>query len=151
MSEPINARVVDLSPCVLWSKSLRNGYGNYRVNKKTFYAHRRACEETHGPPPTLRHLALHRCNNRACINGEHLYWGTKKDNAQDALTAGVLARGERHGGAVLTEDMVYAIRSNTLSSYKLAEKIGIAPSTIRGIRNGTGNWRWLCQNPSIHV
>jgi hypothetical protein len=131
------------SPCLIWTKSLRNGYGNRRIKKRTVYVHRLACEEAHGPPPSPKHLALHRCGNRACYRGDHLYWGTRRDNFNDSIKEGTAQIGERSVLAKLTEKKVKSIRLSKLSSYALSKKMGVAASTIRGIRNGHGNWRWL--------
>ncbi len=35
--------------------------------------------------PHPDYQACHTCNNKNCVNPEHLYWGTRKDNARDAV------------------------------------------------------------------
>jgi hypothetical protein len=127
---------------MLWSGATVRGYGVRKVggrNGSVRYVHRMVCEAVHGP--AKGRLALHRCNQPLCYNPQHLYWGTRKQNAADAVADGV----QPHGMAKLSQDQVCMIRTNSLSSYQLAEQIGIAASTIRGIRNGHGNWKWLAR------
>ena len=38
--------------------------------------------------PSGRILLCHACNNGGCSNPKHLYWGTDKDNLQDAKECG---------------------------------------------------------------
>ena len=132
-----------MSDCIIWVGATTRGYGVRNIRGKVRYVHRLVCIAVHGNPPTETHLALHRCNTPRCINPEHLYWGTKKDNAADAIRDGVFPRGERHGLAKLDADRVRFIRRDPRPSHQLAKTLGVAASTIRGIRNGSGNWRWL--------
>lgn len=47
-------------------------------------------------------LVLHKCDNRACINPDHLFLGTHQDNAVDRNAKGRQVQGERHPNAKLT-------------------------------------------------
>lgn len=135
--------VVDLSHCTLWTGATVRGYGVRNMRGKVRYVHRMVCEAVHGTPPTPQHMALHLCNQPLCYNPDHLYWGTKKQNAEDSRAAGTMALGEKHGMVKLTEKKVRAIRAASGSSYVIAAKFGVAASTVRSIRNPKGNWRWL--------
>lgn len=71
--------------CIEWTGALdRNGYGMIAVKGKTHRAHRVVWEKDNGPIPKGMHV-LHKCDNRKCVNIEHLYIGSNFDNVRDAL------------------------------------------------------------------
>lgn len=78
----------DLSPCVEWEGARHpQGYGRTWVDGKSRRAHRVAWEETNGPIPEGMWV-LHKCDNPPCVNIDHLFLGTAKDNAQDTVQKG---------------------------------------------------------------
>lgn len=77
------------SGCWLWTgKILKNGYGRWSVSK-TFQelTHRVSARIYIGDVPGDM-LVLHKCDVRCCVNPQHLYFGTYKDNARDAIERG---------------------------------------------------------------
>ena len=82
--------IEDENACWLWNTTPNgSGYGDIYVNGKLVQAHRFMWELVYGPiPPKL--CVCHSCDVRICVNPEHLFLGTKKDNAQDALRKGRL-------------------------------------------------------------
>jgi hypothetical protein len=69
--------------CILWT-ACRNtcGYGKVRWRGRLLAVHRVAWMAKHGPiPPGL--CVLHRCDVRPCLNPDHLFLGTQKDNIAD--------------------------------------------------------------------
>jgi len=78
----------NLTPCCLWGGPIKpNGYGHAVLLGKQTQAHRVAWTVFRGLIPEGM-LVLHKCNVRACVNPDHLYIGTQKDNCQDTIRAG---------------------------------------------------------------
>jgi hypothetical protein len=50
-----------------------------------------------GRPVPRGKVGCHRCGNPPCVNPAHLYVGTQRENMADAVAAGTIARGPRHG------------------------------------------------------
>lgn len=73
------------SGCHEWQSTLhRTGYGKFWFNGKQVPAHRVAYLLQVGEIPAGLWV-LHRCDNRKCVNPEHLYTGTAKQNVRDKV------------------------------------------------------------------
>lgn len=68
------------------------GYGRWRVGEKIWMAHRYAYTLAVGPIPDGA-LVCHSCDNRVCVNPDHLWLGTHLDNAKDRDSKGRLVTG----------------------------------------------------------
>ena len=65
------------------------GYGRVRNGAKVL-THRLSWEHHNGPIPKGL-LICHSCDNPPCVNVNHLFLGTNKDNVQDAINKGRMA------------------------------------------------------------
>lgn len=73
--------------CWLWIGSIRNTYGGVAIGDKVFYAHRIAYMLYKGE--ILNKLqVLHKCDSPLCVNPNHLYLGTQKENIKDSVSKG---------------------------------------------------------------
>lgn len=71
----------------------KSGYGKIKIETKTKYAHRYSYEIFKGKIPD-GYVIDHLCNNRICVNPEHLEAVTQKEN---------VARSVIHRGKILKE------------------------------------------------
>lgn len=120
-----------------------SGYGQFYVRSKHYKAHRISYELHCKEIPTGLHV-LHRCDNRGCVNPDHLFLGTNADNMADKVTKGRQSHtgilGSANGRARLTDADVAAIRSAIgTTHHALAAQYGISQPQISLIRSGK---RW---------
>ncbi len=90
-------------------------------------------------------LVLHHCDNRKCINPEHLYHGTYKDNGADMVKRNRAVRGEEHYKAKLTKKDVAKIRIDKRSIYELARIYPVSPAHISRIKRRE-SWKEVAVN-----
>lgn len=130
--------------CHEWQRSLDDdGYGQrIRVGTKRVKPHRFAYERAHGPIADSL-MVLHRCDNRRCVNPDHLFVGTDADNKADMCRKARHAYGTRQGLAKLNEISVERIRDIKLcgATYKvIAHYFGISIATVSQVVRGV-TWR----------
>ena len=71
------------SGCWLWLAALdTSGYGKFNMAGRILGAHRVSWELHQGSIPEGKNV-LHTCDIPSCVNPNHLYIGTQKDNAKD--------------------------------------------------------------------
>lgn len=69
--------------CWMWTAHLSNrGYGQFWVEGKFQLAHRMSYRIYVGEIPS-KMCVLHKCDTPACVNPDHLFLGTHKDNMDD--------------------------------------------------------------------
>lgn len=96
--------------CWEWTAAFREpGYGAFKFKGKTVDAHRVSYELSFGSIP-VGLLVCHECDNRKCVNPDHLFLGTHQDNYDDAISKGRVVKMEkipwakRNHGATLYRD-----------------------------------------------
>lgn len=106
---------VQITPgCWLWTAGKRStGYGTFSRGRKPELAHRASWVYYNGPVPCGL-FVCHRCDVRECVNPDHLFLGTARDNVRDMFSKGRGRPGKPHGvkngSAKLDDTKVQQIR-----------------------------------------
>jgi len=139
--------------CWNWTASLCGGnrqrlkiykYGQFKVKAlhPEKLAHRASYIINKGPIPKGLWV-LHTCDNPKCVNPDHLYAGTAKDNHDDMRNHDRHLRGERNSESKLTEKQVLLIhgmaKETRASQMDIAKCFGVCQMTIQRILAGK---RW---------
>lgn len=129
------------SGCHEWQRSLTSkGYGQLfggPQSSRPIHAHRFAWEREHGVIPDGMHV-LHRCDNRRCVNTEHLFLGTNADNIADRMaknrSVGPSLKCEMHPMAKLNWQTVKEIRAlyaaGGVSQRAVAKRYGLTQGHV---------------------
>lgn len=142
--ERIEAKVSKIpeAGCWVWMGSTQvRGYGEIISNKRKYLAHRASYEAFVGEIPKGMYVC-HACDNVSCVNPNHLFLGTQKQNLQDMANKGRSTRGEKNPMAKLSEEDVKDIKyfiNTGLSSKDLGVEYGVSSAAINLIKQGK---RW---------
>lgn len=126
------------TPCIEHSQGgLKQVYGIKKINGISYGMHRLAyCSHTGSSLEDLKGLVVrHKCDNRRCINPEHLEVGTQKDNCADRSSRGRsnTPTGDRCTWAKVSAELRTAIKNRVESGEKpsdIARNLGISRSTV---------------------
>jgi HNH endonuclease/CENP-B N-terminal DNA-binding domain len=152
------------SGCWVFGGAQSQAYGTLKVKGRPVKAHRYSYELAYKQSAEGL-FVCHHCDNPRCVNPNHLFLGTAKDNTRDCWKKGrnhnpklnrqargsetgpakypERYRGKNNGRAVLTEPEVRQIIQRLRqkeSQVSIATFFNVAPSTISAIANKR-NWR----------
>lgn len=165
--------IVPFSGCWLWTGSTmgKMGYGAItegQGSQVSVGAHRVSWKLHKGEIPIGLYV-LHRCDVPACVNPNHLFLGTAKDNAQDAVAKNRVSRkswfigppcpkplrkrmryakkigrpvqaGGKNWNAKLTQEKVDDIRSKRMTKAAFARLYGVSFKAVKNVWDGK-SWR----------
>lgn len=126
-----NSKLDSMTGCIEWQAGIAsNGYGKVRYNDITTSPHRLVWKLTHGDIPTSLYV-LHSCDNRKCLNIDHLFVGSHSDNMQDMRKKGRnVDRVTKRSLSDFTKEQQDLIVSPFLTFQAKADLLGISVSTI---------------------
>ena len=120
--------------CWVWMGTTTvRGYGQIEHKTKKLYAHRASYEAFVGEIPQGMYVC-HTCDNVSCVNPNHLFLGTQKQNLQDMARKGRSTRGEKNPGAKLTEEQVNQIRTMDGTCSFISKIFNVSSSAISAIK-----------------
>jgi len=127
------------SDCWIWRGHVDDiGYGRFPFDGEN-KAHRVSYKLHSGQIP-YGMFVMHKCDNRQCVNPQHLILGTQRDNMQDMKRKGRGKSNPQYGEcnpmAKLTSEKVDQIRIECLSGRRqcdVAKEFGVSNMTVSRI------------------
>lgn len=131
---------IPVTGCHVWLGALNaDGYGNIEVKGISYRAHRASWMAFRGPIPSGL-CVCHSCDTPCCVNPDHLFLGTQRENIADRVTKkrsnGGRNLGSRHPLAKLTAEQIREIRASDLKQHELAIHFGVGQAHISAIKSG---------------
>lgn len=130
--------------CWNYTGFLNDGYGHITVKRngeyKTIGAHRLSFEIFKRSIAAGLYV-LHKCDNRRCVNPDHLFLGTHMDNMIDGVLKKRFRYGENHHLTKLTAKMVRVIKESKEPAKVLSIQLGVPLHCVYDVRRGK-SWGW---------
>ncbi len=133
------------SGCWIWLRATtKNGYGKIFYKKNSYLMHRvSAFVFNKIESMSTKLFVCHTCDNRICINPDHLFIGTNQDNIRDMILKKRHNHGQTHPRSKLTDADVMGIREKISLGHSIksvAKLYNISECNISQIKN---NKTWL--------
>src|ERR1700740_371325 len=92
----IQDNITIIGECWIWQRSCASGYGRLKFRHVVLQCHRLVYELHWGQIP-FGLFVLHKCDEKLCLNPQHLFLGTQLDNIQDCIKKGRFRPGKMPG------------------------------------------------------
>lgn len=136
-----------MSGCWLWTAYVApSGYGKISVNYVSKYAHRLSYEFANGKIDSGA-CVLHKCDNRICVNPDHLFLGSREENNLDRVKKGRSngPKGERNASSKLSRVQVEEIFYSKSNINELTKKYDVKKCQIYAIK-GKRAWKHITKH-----
>ena len=143
------SRVINDNGCMKVKKEICNtyskdGYLNVSFLSKKNILPRLVIKSIFGKKINNKIVTRHICNNPWCINQEHLFYGTARDNEDDKIRNGSV-KGSKNSSAKLSEEQVKEIKrllKTDIKQTKIAEDFKVTKSMITRIKKNKA-WSYI--------
>lgn len=125
------------SGCMEWQGPINAGGYGLMWRGRERYAHRHSYIIKHGSIPPGA-CVRHTCDNKKCVNPDHLLLGSRRDNTKDALDRGLLCRGSKRRPD-LTEAAVFDAR---VAFHKQAKSLSSLSRALNMCLSQTSDVLW---------
>lgn len=120
-------KVQKTDSCWIWKAQIMpEGYGNFWINGRNCGAHRASWKIFIGEIPKGM-FVCHHCDVKSCVNPEHLFLGTCKDNVLDMVGKGLRAVQNpllQHYDDILEKYL------NGATAQEIAQEYGVCAATV---------------------
>lgn len=127
-----NGPMILQTQCWLWTAAkTADGYGSFWIRNKADYPHRYSFEIHKGKLPDGL-MACHHCDNPPCVNPDHIFAGTAKENGQDCKEKG------RHDNileytSLRDERAIRALFKAGIPKSDIAKQLMMSVKTVRNV------------------
>lgn len=149
----MNGYAVDsINGCWVWQgHTYANGYGAIKVFGKMGLCHRLSYELHKGQIPEGMEI-LHSCDNRLCINPDHLRAGTHRENMSDAVDRSRMRKGDNHpmwgkkNPRPSQAKRVHVLGKDYNSQKEAERELGLGSGTVRFWVLNKPEKAWMLEN-----
>ena len=140
------------SGCIEWTRCrTESGYGLLTMGGANYYAHRSMWVALKGD---LKEgdFVCHKCDNRACINIDHLFLGDAKINYADMYLKGRKGAGpkgsKQHNATLIVEEVQFILEgiSIGMTDKEMAKILCVSTSCVNCVRRGS-SWNHITKLP----
>jgi predicted XRE-type DNA-binding protein len=151
IEQKIEEHIISKDNCWITDLSSPNGYPRITDNNRKTRKVSRIMFELHYGNIPKGMLVCHKCDNKACINPEHLFLGSHKDNMADMVKKNRQAKGSNQGSSKLSEEQVLEIKcllaEGKLTQKQIAKLFGVCQAHVSAINLGK-KWSHIIYKPT---
>lgn len=142
LPETFWSKVIKTESCWRWTGARnKRGYGLFNICGKLQSAHRLAWSEIHGAIGAGLYIC-HKCDNPSCVNPDHLFAGSARENQVDSSLKGRTARQK------IDHRQAMQIFHFPASNSETGKRFGVSKNTVTKIRTRK-TWAWIHHNSGV--